>query len=372
MPKLKVHDNISTSKNENESINKDNNNSLILDNCIDTIDEPIKCKKIKNSKLSKNKTIIAKTTETKKINKTEETEETEEVKETDKNLVVINSKDSEKAPKRKNRRQIKITVDETDTFEITLPTNIFNIEFNKENYNVYACNSKSFIIVDKNNLRIVCKKFFLEIKRENDIYQFYTNQSIKLDPTVKINNFYKNKDNISFNVKKICKVFLENGYINIENNANNDKFENISDNNKLIISENDKKIFLPYKANDIEKEYENNKNKYNSILEVIEKKYTLPINSFKHAISARYKEAYNLMRHKEKKSIKASILLGLELMFEFNLHPAIIKACKNLEELDIYLDCLDDNELEKFSCFKIIYKSMPTIVSKKKLQSNSI
>ena len=61
-------------------------------------------------------------------------------------------------------------------------------------------------------------------------------------------------------------------------------------------------------------------------------------------------------------------MLGIELMFETNLHPAIISACKNLEELDIYLDCLEDNELEKFSCFKIIYKSLPTLRKKAKFQ----
>ena len=55
-------------------------------------------------------------------------------------------------------------------------------------------------------------------------------------------------------------------------------------------------------------------------------------------------------------------------MFESNLHPAIISACKTLEELDIYLDCLEDNELEKFSCFKIIYKSLPTLHKNNKAQ----
>lgn len=71
------------------------------------------------------------------------------------------------------------------------------------------------------------------------------------------------------------------------------------------------------------------------------------------------------MRNKEKKSKKQAILLGLELMFEFNLHPAIITACQNLEQLDIYLDCLEDNELEKFSCFKVIYKALPKLKNEK-------
>ena len=71
------------------------------------------------------------------------------------------------------------------------------------------------------------------------------------------------------------------------------------------------------------------------------------------------------MKNKEKKSKKQAILLGLELMFEFNLHPAIITACQNLEQLDIYLDCLEDNELERFYCFKVIYKVLPKLKNEK-------
>ena len=74
------------------------------------------------------------------------------------------------------------------------------------------------------------------------------------------------------------------------------------------------------------------------------------------------------MYYRENKSKKSAVLLGLELMFTFSLHPAIITACKNMQELDIYLDCLDDNELEKFPCFKIVYKSTPTIAKSKKNQ----
>ena len=45
--------------------------------------------------------------------------------------------------------------------------------------------------------------------------------------------------------------------------------------------------------------------------------------------------------------------LGFELMFKYKLNPIIIAACRNLEELDIYLDCLEENELFDFKCFEI-------------------
>ena len=141
---------------------------------------------------------------------------------------------------------------------------------------------------------------------------------------------------------------------------------NLEDNNTLVISEEDGKVYLPYTKEDVKNEVLQNRG--TKISDVIEEKYILPIEKYKNSMRARFREGYNLMYKKEGKSKKSAILLGIELMFETNLHPAIISACKNLEELDIYLDCLEDNELEKFSCFKIIYKSLPTIRKKAKFQ----
>ena len=274
----------------------------------------------------------------------------------------------EKTKKKTTSNQIKISLTESDLFELTLPSNFFTIIINDNNFNVYACNSKSFIIVDKNNLNITYKKFFFNIKRSNNIYKVTTNQSIKLDTSVKIDDLSKEKDTISLTVKNLYKIFLENKQIHFEGNRESKELADIVDNNNLIISEKDQKVFLPYHVEDIKLEYESHKDIYTSLSDVINKKYILPISLYKHSITTRYKEAYTLMRERENKSVKDSVLLGLELMFEFNLHPAIITACKSLEELDIYLDCLDDNELDKFSCFNIIFHSLPTINTKKTLQ----
>ena len=66
-------------------------------------------------------------------------------------------------------------------------------------------------------------------------------------------------------------------------------------------------------------------------------------------------------RIKEKSSVYAAVDLAVELMFNSNLNPAVIRAAKDLKELNIYLDCLYENEVEKFDCFKIIYKVLPKI-----------
>ena len=50
----------------------------------------------------------------------------------------------------------------------------------------------------------------------------------------------------------------------------------------------------------------------------------------------------------------------------YNLHPAVITACKNLNELDIYLSCLEFNELEDFRFFKVVYDVLPVVNKKNK------
>ena len=52
-------------------------------------------------------------------------------------------------------------------------------------------------------------------------------------------------------------------------------------------------------------------------------------------------------------------------MFNYKLNPIIIAACRNLDELDIYLDCLETNQLYDFKCFEIKFEVLPTITKKK-------
>ena len=128
--------------------------------------------------------------------------------------------------------------------------------------------------------------------------------------------------------------------------------------NSLIISEISGNIILPYYINDLT----NIKNK--TYEQIIQENYTIPVDLFKPAFIARFREAFKLAHNKEKKSVAFSLNLATELMFNYNLHPAIITACRNLDELDIYLDCLENNETEKFKCFNIIFEIPPTLLQK--------
>ena len=138
------------------------------------------------------------------------------------------------------------------------------------------------------------------------------------------------------------------------------------DNDTLIVSEKEQKAYLPYKYDDIEKIYQANKDKYISVQDVINKEYIVPLNRFRHSVSSRFIETINLVLHKEKKSILKALDLAFELMFQYNLNPIIIASCRNLEELDIYLDCLEEDELFDFRCFKIKFEVAPKIYTQKK------
>lgn len=131
--------------------------------------------------------------------------------------------------------------------------------------------------------------------------------------------------------------------------------------NTLIISEKTKKVFLPYKFSSLETVFKNNPNEYTSIEDVIRKDFIIPLDLFKIPSVSRFRESFKLMRDKENKSFKESLDLAIELFFNYNLHPAIISACRNLDELDIYLDYLVDNETHKFNCFNIIFEVAPAI-----------
>ena len=154
-------------------------------------------------------------------------------------------------------------------------------------------------------------------------------------------------------VKEVAET-IEDTNIKIQTDENE-----VKDNNTLIISDSNQNVVLPYKVIELEEKLKNNK-KYKTLQDVIKNEYTLPLETFKNPTKSRFREAFQLIKKKEHGSLKEAIELGFELMFQSDLNPAVIAACKDLDELDIYLDCLDDNELDKFSCFKIEYNVPPT------------
>ena len=131
--------------------------------------------------------------------------------------------------------------------------------------------------------------------------------------------------------------------------------------NTLIISDIKGKVILPYKLEKIKEILLDENEKYSSIEDVIEKKYIIPIERYKISSISRFREAYKLIIEKEHGSHLKAFSLASELFLNYNLHPAIITACNSLDELDIYLACLDDNTLDDFKYFDIKYEIAPLI-----------
>ena len=65
------------------------------------------------------------------------------------------------------------------------------------------------------------------------------------------------------------------------------------------------------------------------------------------------------MVNKEKTSALSGLELGLEVAFNYSLHPAVITACKSLDELDEYLDALDAKDMSNFKRFKVEFEVLP-------------
>ena len=272
-----------------------------------------------------------------------------------------------KAKKQKKNASNKLSAikmhTEDNITEIKLKENEYKIELQREEYNIYTdINETSYIIVREPCLRMVSGGVYIFMERKKDEYSITTNQNFKINYV--IDNLERRNNVVNFKLTNLTQVEADEDGLIFEIDEEKIVENNLEDNKTLVISEEEGKVYLPYTKAEVKEDMVQNKGK--KISELIEQKYILPLDRYKNSMKARFREGYNLMYKREGKSRRSAFMLGLELMFETNLHPAIISACKNLEELDIYLDCLEDNELEKFSCFKIIYKSLPTLRKKGK------
>lgn len=262
------------------------------------------------------------------------------------------------------QKSIKMHTEDNLT-EVRLGENEYKIELQKDEYNIYTeINETSYIIVREPCLRMVAGGNYIFMERQGEEYSVTTNQDFKINYV--IDNLERKNNVVNFRLTNLTQIEANAEGLIFEIDEEKVVENNLEDNKTLVISEEEGKVYLPYTKAEVKEDMAQSKGK--KISELIEEKYVLPLDRFKNSMKARFVEGYNLMYKREGKSRKSAFFLGLELMFETNLHPAIISACKSIEELDIYLDCLEDNELEKFSCFKIIYKSLPTLRKKGRFQ----
>jgi len=130
----------------------------------------------------------------------------------------------------------------------------------------------------------------------------------------------------------------------------------IQENDTLLISEKQEKVFLPYTLSDLS---EFTKDTEKSLEDVVRENFVVSLHTFKNPTISRFKAAYNLARNKSNYSLLKSFNFAVEIMFKYNLNPAIILACKTVDELKDYLNCLKEQKLDLFKPFKIKYEMNP-------------
>ena len=225
----------------------------------------------------------------------------------------------------------------------------FELSELQEYYNIY--NEK---ISEINSSQLELNNFFAETSKI--LSYMIPNKEHKENTEPKENK--ENNEHKENTEKKEQKIAEEpSALANTDSNNSIENNDLIYPENTLIISEISKTVLLPYKKSELDNLEDVSVNKN----DLIREKYVVPIEKYKSPALSRFREAFKLMRNIEKKSMIEAIDLGIELSLNSKLHPAIISACRNLNELDIYLDYLDSNQTDKFNCFSIKFEITPSL-----------
>lgn len=279
------------------------------------------------------------------------------------NLVNINLKIAEQENKRNEVTCLFDTLSKTDSVSKIGSKKDYSEEINniseKFAKNIEKLNSLKSLLIDINS-------GFISLSRNA------SSDEVAINLKEKINSFFSTYEEIK---KDIMLADIEvDRFVKRINSSNGKKSEevseeisdgNIQNNNTLIISEKDNKVFLPYTVSEIQSYMEKYPKEYKSLEYVINKEFILPLDYYtKHPSLARFREAYSLIRDREAKSVFDALKYALNIMFKYDLNPAIISACKTEEALNLYIECLENKDLSKFNLFKIEFRLNPLKAAK--------
>lgn len=279
------------------------------------------------------------------------------------NLVNINLKIAEQENKRNEVTCLFDTLSKTDSVSKIGSKKDYSEEINniseKFAKNIEKLNSLKSLLIDINS-------GFISLSRSA------SSDEVAINLKEKINSYFSTYEEIK---KDIMLADIEvDRFVKRINSSNDKKSEevseeisdgNIQNNNTLIISEKDNKVFLPYTVSEIQSYMEKYPKEYKSLEYVINKEFILPLDYYtKHPSLARFREAYSLIRDREAKSVFDALKYALNIMFKYDLNPAIISACKIEEALNLYIECLENKDLSKFNLFKIEFRLNPLKAAK--------
>lgn len=279
------------------------------------------------------------------------------------NLVNINLKIAEQENKRNEVTCLFDTLSKIDSVSKIGSKKDYSEEINniseKFAKNIEKLNSLKSLLIDINS-------GFISLSRSA------SSDEVAINLKEKINSYFSTYEEIK---KDIMLADIEvDRFVKRINSSNDKKSEevseeisdgNIQNNNTLIISEKDNKVFLPYTVSEIQSYMEKYPKEYKSLEYVINKEFILPLDYYtKHPSLARFREAYSLIRDREAKSVFDALKYALNIMFKYDLNPAIISACKTEEALNLYIECLENKDLSKFNLFKIEFRLNPLKAAK--------
>lgn len=279
------------------------------------------------------------------------------------NLVNINLKIAEQENKKNEVTCLFDTLSKTDSVSKIESKKDYSEEINniseKFAKNIEKLNSLKSLLIDINS-------GFISLSRNA------SSDEVAMNLKEKINSYFSTYEEIK---KDIMLADIEVDHFVKRINSSNDKKSeevseglsdgNIQNNNTLIISEKDNKVFLPYTVSEIQSYMEKYPKEYKSLEYVINKEFILPLDYYtKHPSLARFREAYSLIRDREAKSVFDALKYALNIMFKYDLNPAIISACKTEEALNLYIECLGNKDLSKFNLFKIEFRLNPLKAAK--------
>ena len=218
------------------------------------------------------------------------------------NLVNINLKIAEQENKRNEVTCLFDTLSKTDSVSKIGSKKDYSEEINniseKFAKNIEKLNSLKSLLIDINS-------GFISLSRSA------SSDEVAINLKEKINSYFSTYEEIK---KDIMLADIEvDRFVKRINSSNDKKSEevseeisdgNIQNNNTLIISEKDNKVFLPYTVSEIQSYMEKYPKEYKSLEYVINKEFILPLDYYtKHPSLARFREAYSLIRDREAKSV---------------------------------------------------------------------
>ena len=225
------------------------------------------------------------------------------------------------------------------------------------------------LLEDYYNNKNITQKLFVEenmqldelinILEKNDTSLNKNNDSLnKVDTAPSNNSLFKNSG-IPEKKKNESKKsnFIPFNDTNKPKTENKNKQNQLLDNRLLFISEKNQKVYLPYYATDLQQILL--KSDYETCDELIKNEYIFPLKKYKNPLVSRFKESYKLMREREYESFTKSFSFAIKTMNNYKLHPAVITACRNIDELKCFLGCLEENSVDSFDIFDIKFDSPP-------------